>query len=159
MLSSEEAKQLWDLVEPLETAMLVTYEDNILQARPMYLAQKEFSGSFYFFTEHPTEKTEAIEHAQEVCLAFSGIKSQTFVSVSGRASLCQDKQLIAKLWNPFVASWFPQGKDSPSVALIKVDAYQAEYWQGKGAKVVQLFKYGKAYLTGKRPNIGEHGHL
>ncbi|STX51327.1 Uncharacterized stress protein (general stress protein 26) [Legionella busanensis] len=159
MLTADEAKKLWDLVEPLETAMLVTLENNILQARPMYLAQKEFDGTFYFFTEHPSEKTEALEHKSEVCLAFSSPKSQTFVSVSGQASLCQDRGLIAKLWNPFVASWFPQGKESPLVALIKVESFQAEYWQGKGTKVIQLFKYGKAYLTGKRPDVGEHGHL
>lgn len=159
MLNTEEAKRLWDLVEPLETAMLVTLEDKHMQARPMHLVQKEFDGAFYFFTEHPSEKTEEVDHNQDVCLTFSCPKAQTFVSVSGQATICRDKQLIDEFWNPFVAAWFPQGKDDPSVVLLKVTSYQAEYWQGKGSRLTQLFKYGKAYLTGHCPNVGEHGHL
>ncbi|STX55634.1 General stress protein 26 [Legionella beliardensis] len=159
MLTSEESKKLWDLVEPLETAMLVTYEQGVMQARPMHLVQKKFEGTFYFFTENPTEKTEEINQHQDVCLAFSCPKAQTYVSISGKASLFRDQELIDQLWNPFVAAWFPQGKDDASVTLLKIESYQAEYWQGKDSRVTQLFKYASAYLSGKRPNIGEHGRL
>ena len=159
MLTSEEANKVWDLVKPLEVAMLVTEVDGVLQARPMHLAQKNFDGTFYFFTESPSEKTDEIDKHHNVCLSFSCPKSQTYVSISGRASVSRDKELIEQMWNPFVAAWFPQGKDDPSVTLIKVESYQAEYWQGKGSKATQLFKYANAYLTGKRPNVGEHERL
>lgn len=156
MLKSDEANQLWDLVKPLETAMLVTHEENHMQARPMQLVQDKFDGTFYFFTEFPTEKTNKIEQNYSVCLTFSCPKSQTYVSISGNASITKDTKLIDEFWNPFIAAWFPQGKDSPTVTLIKVESYQAEYWQGKGSKITQLFKYANAYLTGKKPDIGEH---
>ncbi|STX52331.1 General stress protein 26 [Legionella busanensis] len=159
MLSSEEAKTLWDLVKPLEVAMLVTDVEGVLQARPMHLVQKNYDGNFYFFTENPTEKTDEIDKHHDVCLSFSCPKAQTYVSISGKASLARDKELIEQMWNPFVAAWFPQGKDDPSVTLIKVESYQAEYWQGKESRATQLFKYASAYLTGKRPNIGEHERL
>lgn len=156
MINSEEAKQLWELVKPLKTAMLVTSKDDLLQGRPMHLVQSEFDGDFYFFTEAPSEKTDEINQNHEVCLIFSCPKDQTYVSVSGQAILSRDQNLINQLWNPFVAAWFPQGKNDPSVALLKVQTYQAEYWQGKGNRVTQLYKYSKALITGTRPDVGEH---
>ncbi|MBA4697143.1 MAG: pyridoxamine 5'-phosphate oxidase family protein [Legionella sp.] len=159
MLTSEEKKRVWELVAPLQTAMLVTCQDSALQARPMHLVQDDFNSVFYFFTNHPTEKTtEALQH-EEVCLTFSCPKAQTYVSLSGRASLSNDKGLIDKFWNPFVAAWFPQGKDDPSVTLLAITCYQGEYWQGKGTKVTQLFKYAKAAITGNQPDIGTHEKL
>ncbi|MBA2657213.1 MAG: pyridoxamine 5'-phosphate oxidase family protein [Tatlockia sp.] len=156
MLTTEEAKKLWDLVKPLETAMLVTSEQDLMQARPMQLVQDKFDGTFYFFTEVPTEKTREVSQHQNICLTFSCPKSQSYVSVSGKASVIRDNELIEKFWSPFIAAWFPQGKEDPSVALMKIEAYQAEYWQGKGSKITQLFKYANAYVSGHRPDIGKH---
>lgn len=160
MLTNTEKAQLWDAVKPLETAMLVSMRDSeTLQARPMQLVQKEFDGIFYFFSKHPTEKTQEINNQHKVCLTFSCPKAQSYVSVSGNASVEKDMALIEQFWNPFVEAWFPQGKTDPSVQLIKVEVMQAEYWQGEGTKLTQLFKYGKAYITGEQPHIGKHEHL
>jgi general stress protein 26 len=159
MLKQEESSQLWDLVKPLETAMLITDVAGTMQARPMHLVQKKFDGTFYFFTQVPSEKTNEIQENHQVCLTFSCPKSQVYVSISGYASITSNNELIEELWNPFVAAWFPQGKYDSTVALLKIDCYQAEYWKGKGSKLTQLFKYASAYLSGNTPNIGEHGTI
>lgn len=158
MITHDEAKKLWDLVEPLKTAMLITESGNQLVGRPMHLVQSEFDGTFYFFTATPTEKTEEIAEHHEVCLTFSCPVKQTYVSISGVANVTRDQALIDKLWNPMIAAWFPQGQHDPSVALLKINSYQAEYWQGEN-RIVQLFKYAKAAISGTQPNVGEHGHL
>tara|TARA_B100000678_G_scaffold232783_1_gene201691 strand:+ start:1067 stop:1549 length:483 start_codon:yes stop_codon:yes gene_type:complete len=157
MLTQEEQTRVWELVEPVKTAMLVTLEQDVPQARPMQLVQDEFDGTFYFFTAHPSDKTmEALEH-RDVCVAFSCPKSQTYVSLSGQASISKDQALIDKYWNAFIAAWFPNGKEDSTVAILKVACYQGEYWQGEGTKVTQLFKYAKSAISGERPDIGDHG--
>ncbi len=159
MLTLQESQQLWEMVKGLEVGMLVSLNDDQLQSRPMHLVQKDFSGSFYFFTEIPSEKVKEIKDNQEVCLAFSCPKKQTYVSISGVALLNRDQTLIDQFWNPFVAAWFPQGKNDPSVGLIQIDAYKGEYWQGTSLKVVQLFNYVSALIQKKKPEMGEHKQL
>ena len=44
----------------------------------------------------------------------------------GRLSLDRDRATIDRLWNRFVAAWFPGGKDDPKLALLRFDAERAE---------------------------------
>jgi general stress protein 26 len=159
MITTNEAKTVWDLVHPLKIAMLVTATNGLIQARPMHLVQSEFSGDFYFFTSEDTKKVDEIKAEDDVCLAFSCPKEQTYVSISGQASLICDAQLIDKFWNPFVAAWFPKGRDDPSLTLLKITTYQAEYWQGEGNTLTQLYQYAKASIKGTTPDVGSHGKI
>lgn len=156
MITTNESKKLWDLISPLKTGMLVTSHNDQLQARPMHLVQSHFDGTLYFFTAVPSEKEHEINQDNEVCLTFSCPKSQTYVSLSGIAWLNRDQELINSLWNPFVSAWFPQGKEDKSVSIIQIATYQAEYWQGEGTRLTQLYKYAKSLAVKKPPHIGEH---
>lgn len=159
MITVDEAQKLWDLVRPLKTAMLITSDNGLIHARPMQLVQAEFNGDFYFFTNEDTKKIAEIKADHDVGLVFSCPKEQTYVSIAGQASLIHDKQLIDRFWNVFVSAWFPKGKEDPSLALVKVATYKAEYWQGEGNKLTQLYQYAKASMKGTRPNVGYHGEI
>ena len=39
-----------------------------------------------------------------------------------------DRAMIDRLWNRFVAAWFEGSKDDPKLALIRLDAEEAEIW-------------------------------
>jgi general stress protein 26 len=53
-------------------------------------------------------------------------------------------------------AWFSEGKDDPTVALLRVDAESAEYWSTDDPKVVTLFKVAKAAVRGGQPDVGEN---
>ena len=56
--------------------------------------------------------------------------------------------------------WFPKGTEDPELALIRVTIEDAEYWDAPNGKMVVLFAYAKAVLTGEKPgNIGEHARV
>ena len=38
-----------------------------------------------------------------------------------------DRAVIERLWNPFIAAWF-EGKDDPKLTLLRLNAEQAEIW-------------------------------
>ena len=54
-------------------------------------------------------------------------------------------------------AWFPGGPTDPDLALIAVLISQADFWDVKSNKAVQLFKMATAAVTGQPPrDMGEH---
>ena len=51
-----------------------------------------------------------------------------WATVHGTLSQSHDRATIDKLWNRFVAAWYPGGRDDPKLALIRLDAESAEIW-------------------------------
>ena len=47
---------------------------------------------------------------------------------TAHSRLDNDRAVIERLWNPFVAAWFKGGKDDPNLALLRFDAERAEIW-------------------------------
>lgn len=52
-----------------------------------------------------------------------------FACFSGDIARDDDRAMIDKLWNPQVESWFPGGKDDPSLTLLRFDIDSAELWE------------------------------
>jgi general stress protein 26 len=70
--------------------------------------------------------------------------------------MVRDKQKAEELWNPAYKAWFPKGLDDPDLALLKVSATQAEYWDSSSSAVVHLVGFVKALATGERYHPGEN---
>jgi general stress protein 26 len=131
-------------------------EDGVLHSRPMRLQDKEFDGDLWFMTKADSGKVHEIETNPQVCVSFARPDKQDYISVSGTAELVRDRAKIEEFWSPIYISFFPDGKDDPDLALIKVSAEQAEYWDSPTSPVVYAAGFLKATLTGKQLNVGEH---
>ncbi|MGB3465096.1 MAG: pyridoxamine 5'-phosphate oxidase family protein, partial [Cyclobacteriaceae bacterium] len=120
MSSPEHKALIWNLIKDVKVGMLTTVsEDNdgSFHARPMSLVQEAYDGTIYFFTHKNSAKVfEVVTEDREVGLTFSEPSNQVYVSLSGHAKVTQDTELIDKYWNPGVAAWFPEGKNSRDVA-------------------------------------------
>ncbi len=157
MTDTNDTAKLWDLVKAIEFAMMVTEDEGMLRSRPMALAQKEFDGSFWFFTKASAHKVTEVGQDQRVNLAFSHPGKQDYVSVSGTASLVRDRAAIDAHWSEPVRTWFPKGKDDPEIALLQVKVQQAEYWDAPSSTMLHAYGYVKAVVTGESPRPGGHG--
>ena len=51
-----------------------------------------------------------------------------FATIHGRLVVDNDRTVIDRLWNRFVAAWFEGGKNDPKLALLRFDAVHAESW-------------------------------
>lgn len=40
-----------------------------------------------------------------------------------------DREVIDRLWNPYVAAWYEGGKDDPKLVLLRLDAERAQIWE------------------------------
>ena len=120
----------------------------------MALQEAETDGSLWFFTGRHSPKVNEINGDHRVNI--SVIDGHTYVSVSGTASLVDDRKKAAELWNPVYKAWFPKGLEDPELVLMKVSIDQAEYWDNPGGLVTILIEYVKSMATGQRPDIGEN---
>jgi general stress protein 26 len=145
--------KLHDLLEDFDTAMLVTTTpDGRLRSRPMALADMEPDGTLWFLTERGSPKVVEITREEQVNVAMQS--SQKFVSISGIATPVINRKKIEELWKESWTTWFPGGKNDPTLVLLRVDPESGEYWDNSGASGVKyLIEAGKAYLTGTKPDV------
>ncbi len=157
MTTNDLYADVWKRIKDIRYAMLTTIDsDGTLTSRPMTTPQKEFSGSLWIFTSRSSPPAMAIEASSNVGLQYTDHSSDTYVSLSGDASLEHDRARMEALWSPMVKAWFPQGLDDPELVMIRIDVHKAEYWDVTESKPVQLFKMAKAAVTGQPPSMGEH---
>lgn len=159
--SSEPIKKLRELIKDIDIAMLTTEEaDGTLRSRPMGTQQTEFDGDLWFFTRIDAAKVDEVKQNRAVNVSYADADHQRYVSVSGQARVLRDQQKIDELWNPIAKVWFPDGKDDPSLALLKVHVTQAEYWDASANRMVQLVQFAKVLVTGDHgDDIGENEKL
>ncbi|PKM20626.1 MAG: pyridoxamine 5'-phosphate oxidase [Gammaproteobacteria bacterium HGW-Gammaproteobacteria-15] len=156
MSSPEHKQKIWQLIKQIKTAMLTTRHGDELRSRPMVLVQDEYDGTLWFYTDLATEKVLEIERDHDVCLTFADPDNQVYVSLTGVGRAIRDKTLINRYWNPFVAAWFPDGKDSPNVGMLEIKVQKGEHWDSDSSAMVKMFKTAQAKVKGKQPDLGEH---
>lgn len=153
----EQIEKLNELIKDIKFAMLVTAEaDGTLRSRPMATQAQEFNGDLWFFTKESAPKVDEVERDRHVNVAYAAPDKQVYVSVSGIAKVVRDRAKIEQLWTPELKAWFPEGKEDPDIALLHINATQAEYWDSTSSAVAHLFGLVKATATGTTYQPGEN---
>ncbi len=158
-MSTPEHKQfIWNLIKEIKVGMLVTEDDdeNVLRGRPMHLVQDAYDGTLYFYTSKNASKVYEIKDHRDVCITFSDPGDQVYVSLSGKAHLTQDRELIDRYWNPWAEAWFENGKEDADVAMLQVKINKGEHWDADESKLVQAIEIAKANVTESTPDLGEN---
>jgi general stress protein 26 len=156
MGTPEHKQKIWNLISDIGTGMLVTENDGQLRARPMQLVQEGYDGKLWFFTKAVSPKTEEIQDHHQVCVSFSCPKDHVYVSLSGKAKLTWNKDLKDRYWSSAVSSWFPEGKDDPSCALLEIDVEHGEHWDSDESILTYYYEMTKSKIFNKKPNLGEN---
>jgi general stress protein 26 len=154
----EEIEKVSKLIESARIALVTSVgEEGQLVSRPLAMQQREFDGTLWFFTQDPSPKTEQVAANNQVNVALQ--VDDGWVSIAGTATVSKDPAMIDELWNKAAEAWFENGKDDPTVALLKVKADTAEYWSIESNKLVSAVKYAKAIVTGGRPDVGDNATI
>lgn len=158
-MTDETHQHFIDVLQHFRTAMLITHaSDDRLHARPMAVADVQASGEIYFATGTDTPKASEVAADSRVSVTLQD--DARFAALSGTAQLVRDRALIDKLWSEAWRVWWPQGKEDPSIVLIRVTVEDGEYWDNAGAQGLKYaLRAAKAYASGKRPEVdpGQHG--
>ncbi|WP_375489965.1 pyridoxamine 5'-phosphate oxidase family protein [uncultured Jatrophihabitans sp.] len=134
-----------DLVGRAHSAMLTTMtSDGRHVSRPMGVQKTEFDGDLWFFAYDDSDKATQIQEHPQVNVALANDSKSEWTSISGTAEIVHDRAKAETLWAKPLEAWFPQGLDTPNLALIKVHADTAEYWDAANSKVKQLLGMRRA---------------
>jgi general stress protein 26 len=153
-------KHLKELLESFDTAMLVTRHGEGNHARPMAIAEVEGASTLWFVTTSDSPKVDEIRSDDRVSVTLQSARK--FVALSGTSALIHDRERILALWKEDWRIWFPKGKEDPSIALIRVNVEDAEFWDNAGGKGIRyVFEAVKGIIKGERPDIvaGAHGRV
>lgn len=123
-------RRVGELIKNIKLAMMTTVDaDGTLHSRPMATQEKEFDGTLYFLTGKTSHKIQELDHDTHINLAYANPDRNHWVSVAGKASVSRDQNKIDELWSPFHEAWFPEGKEDPNIAVLRVEADSVEYWE------------------------------
>ena len=152
---------LWDLIKDTRFCMLShRHGDGSLHSHPLTTQNKALDegSSLYFFVSRKTELGQRLRQDGNVNLSYANPKDDTWVSITGTASILEDAQKKKDMFGVIDKAWF-DGPDDPNLELVEVRIDEAEYWNVKENKLLQLLKMGTAAATGTRPKMGDHAEL
>jgi len=148
------------LVEHERIVMLTTVaQDGEIQSKPMTVLEFDGDGCFWFLCEHNPQDANPSVAYQRVNLAVSNEGKSTFVSINGSGEILRDQRTRHRLWSRLAKPWFPDGPDSPTLAVLKVTPWQAEFWDAPDSRVVRALAMATSIAAGKPVGMGTHGVL
>ena len=161
-LNNKEAiDKLKSLVEDITICLFCTdlKTDDGSTCRPMSAIKVCDQGNIWFFSEKDSDKNKAIANDKNVQLFFSHPAKSSYLVVNGEAEIIFDKTKIDELWTPVAKIWFKEGKDDPTISIIKVKPSNAYYWDTDGNQMINLLKMIASVATGKNLVTGNEGAI
>ncbi len=141
--------KFWDELDDSPFVMLGLQGVDDDFTRPM-TAQVD-GGTIYFFADSSEDLVAGLQRSNRAVATFASKGHSLFASIHGTLELNTDREVIDRLWNPMIASWFKDGKDDPKLALIRLDATSADIWEADAGSTL---KAAAIKLLGRDP--GKH---
>ena len=120
-------QKFWKALKSDRTLMLGLDGVEDGHSRPMTAQAENDRSPIWFFTSKDNALVQHLGQGHRAIAAFSSKDHELFASIKGNLVLDTDPAVVDRLWNPFVAAWY-EGKDDPKLALLRLDAENAEIW-------------------------------
>ena len=120
--------KFWKALKSDKTVMLGLDGVEDGHARPMTAMFEHEHGPIWFFTSKDTAIVQKLPRPNRAIATFASKGHDLFATIHGGVAIETDRAVLERLWNPFIAAWFPGGKDDPTLALLRFDAERAEIW-------------------------------
>ncbi|OYY91313.1 MAG: general stress protein [Sphingomonas sp. 28-66-16] len=119
--------KFWKMLKSDRTMMLGLDGVEDGHARPMTGLFEEDRSPIWFFTSVDNGIVKQLPKGNRAIATFTAKDHDLFATVHGNLVRDDDRAVIDRLWNPYVAAWY-EGKDDPKLALLRLDAEEAEIW-------------------------------
>lgn len=120
-------RKFWKSLKSDMTVMLGLDGVEDGHTRPMTAQFEVERGPIWFFTASDSLLVRQLASSRRATFAFSAKGHDLFASVQGQLQVDNDRAVIDRLWNAFIAAWY-EGKDDPKLTLLRLDPEHAEIW-------------------------------
>jgi general stress protein 26 len=121
--------EFWKTLKSDMTVMLGLIDSEEGHTRPMTAMVEHERGPIWFFTARDTSIVDALGDGHRAIAAFSAKNHSLFAAIHGDLRVDNDRAVIERLWNPFIAAWYEGGKDDPKLVLLRFDPDDAQIWE------------------------------
>lgn len=131
-------KAFWEALDdsPFMMVGLEGVEDSL--TRPMTAQvdtpdgdDEDEGGQIYFFASKTDGVGQSVSGSSRAVATFAAKDHGLFAHVHGNLVPSNDRAVVDRLWNPFVAAWYKDGKDDPDLQLLKFDTERATIWEAE----------------------------
>jgi general stress protein 26 len=162
-----ELETMYAEIADIEITMMTTRRrDGHLESRAMATQKRAAGADLWFVALKESAKVADVEADPHVNLAYYKDRTREWVSVSGLASLSDDREKIGELYAPDWKFWFPDEgdprhgtADDPRLVLIAVEIHEATFLKLDRPQPVVLFQLLKAKASGETPELGQTRHV
>lgn len=121
-------EKFWAALKSDKTMMLGLDGVEDGHARPMTAQFEGGRGPIWFFTAKDNTIVQRLGSGKRAIATFTSKGHDLFTTIHGSLKLDNNRAVIDRLWNRFVAAWYEGGKDDPKLALLRLDTERAEIW-------------------------------
>lgn len=128
---AEIEKKFWKHLRGDRTVMLGLSGVEEGHSQPMtvqFLHEDDERGPLYIFTAKDTDLAKALGDSHAASIQFASKGHDLFATLQGELIANNNRVIIDKLWNPFVAAWYEGGKDDPKLLLLRFEPAHAQIW-------------------------------
>ena len=151
--------RLWKDLEDHRVRMLGLAGGKPHQLQPMTAFWDEETRSLWFYTAKDTDLLREVGAGGAGQFVFINKDHSLWASLGGELSEENDRGRIDKFWSPFVAAWFPDGKDDPKLTLLRFHPTDADVWINDKGPVRFGLEILKGNAPGKTADGGAREHL
>jgi len=160
LISAEAIDKIKKIAMDADIALFTTNLSKLpLATRPMGTLDVDDEGNLWFLSKNDSDKNHDISHDNQVQIFYSNKGSAEYLSIYGRAQILTDRTKIEEYWTPLAKAWFKEGKDDPTITLLKVTPEDAYYWDTKENKLITLVKIAFSAVTGSNVDGGIEGKI
>lgn len=156
MTETPDAQKITSLLEDFRFGMFTTIDGDKPVARPFTIQEVEDGGDLWFLVSKQSSAVQQLAADPRAGVALSS--NDSWVSLTGTARVVDSQERVDRYWSPVVEAWFPDGKEDPSVTVLKFSADGGEYWDTPGSRVATAIAFVKAKVTGE-PIEGDTGKV
>jgi general stress protein 26 len=123
-------EKFWKHLKSERTIMVGLIDDRTGHSQPMTVQlEGDDSGPLWIFSSKDTDFVKSIgAGTPRVMAQFVAKGHDLFACFDGDITLNNDRAMIERLWNPYVAAWFEGGKSDPKLQLLRLDPGHAHIW-------------------------------
>ena len=156
MTETPDAQKITSLLEDFRFGMFTTTDGGKPVARPFTIQEVEDGGDLWFLVSKQSSAVQQLAADPRAGVALSS--NDSWVSLTETAQVVDSQERVDRYWSPVVEAWFPDGKEDPSVTVLKFSADGGEYWDTPGSRVATAIAFVKAKVTGE-PLEGDTGKV
>ena len=147
-------ERLWSELAEARIVMLGLVGDEIHHMQPMAAFADPQDDAVWFFTKRQTDLVSDTGNHHDAMMCIMAKDMEFQACIHGILQPDHNMGKIDQFWSPFIAAWFPEGKNDPDLTLMRLDPQNARVWISNKGPILYPFEILKANIAHTLPNVG-----